>query len=121
MLGLITGLLGNFFGDYGRYLLIGMAAIGIYFWWESRVEQRALLDFNQKQMEQLLKDQKELDKKLTDLRQIQDQILENEKQFKQNLDKKLSGISSFLNSEEAKKLDRPSSEILKRTFKELSQ
>jgi CHASE3 domain sensor protein len=118
MLGLITGFLST---NLGKYLMIAIAAIGVYFWWESRVENRALLDFNQKQMEQLLKDQKELDKKLTDLRQIQDQILENEKQFKQNLDKKLSGISGFLSSDEAKKLDRPSSEILKKTIREAFQ
>lgn len=72
-------------------------------------------------MEQLVKDQAELTKKMNDVRQIQDQILENEKQFKQNLDKKLSGINGFLNSDEAKKLDRSSSEILKRTIREIAQ
>lgn len=121
MIALFYNLLNFFTGPIGKWIAIGLAAIAVYFWWESRVEHRALLDFNQKQMEQLLKDQKELDKKLTDLRQVQDQILENEKQFKQNLDKKLSGITGFLNSEEAKKLDRSSSEILKRTLKEISQ
>jgi uncharacterized protein HemX len=117
-LGLITTFLG---GDIGKYIMIAVAAIGVYFWWQGRVEDRALLNFNQKQMEQLLEDQKKIDKKLSDLRQVQDQILENEKQFKQNLEKKLSGINNFLSSEEAKKLDRPASEILKRTLQELAQ
>jgi len=121
MIGLLYNLLNFFTGPFGKWVAIGLAAVAFYFWWEGRVEDRALLNFNQKQMEQLLKDQKEIDKKLSDLRQVQDQILENEKQFKQNLDKKLSGINSFLNSDEAKKLDRPSSEVLKRTIQSIAQ
>ena len=117
----MIGFLLSLVSDYGRYALIAAAAIAAYFWWESRVEDRAMLRFNQSQMEQLLKDQQELSKKLTDIRQLQDQIIENEKQFKQNLDKKLSGITNFLSSDEAKRMDRPASEILKRTLKELSQ
>lgn len=88
---------------------------------DSSIKNQALLEFNQKQMEQIIKDQAELTKKMNDVKQIQDQILENEKQFKQNLDKKLSGINGFLNSDEAKKLDRSSSEILKRTIREIAQ
>ena len=42
-------------------------------------------------------------------------------EIKQNLDKKLSGITGFLASDEAKKLDRSSSEILKRTLREINQ
>jgi uncharacterized protein HemX len=118
MIGLITTFLSS---NIGKYFMIAAAAVGIYFWWQSQVEDRALLGFNQKQMEQLVKDQEQINKKLSDLRQVQDQILENEKQFKQNLDKKLSGITNFLSSDEAKKLDRPASDILKRTIQGVMQ
>jgi len=111
----------SIFSSYWRYIAIGAAVIFAYFWWEHSVEQKALLKFNQNQLIQLLKDQRELDNKLKDVRKIQDQILENEKQFKQNLDKKLSGINNFLGSDEAKRLDRPASEILKKTLREISQ
>lgn len=114
-------ILGFFSTDLGKYILIGAAALGLYFWWQNTIEQNALLRFNQSQMEEVVKNQKKVAEALSDIRQIQDQIIENEKQFKQNLDKKLSGINDFLNSEEAKKLDRPSSEILKRTVKEIFQ
>lgn len=121
MIALFYNLFNFFTGPFGRWIAIGGIAIAIYFWWEHSVRNRALLEFNQSQMEEVLKSQKELQQKLEDVRQVQDQILENEKQFKQNLDKKLSGITGFLASDEAKKLDRPSSEVLKRTIKEAFQ
>lgn len=121
MLALLYPLFNFFTGPFGKWILIGLAAITIYFWWEGNVRSRALLEFNQSQMEEVIKNQQELRQKLDDVRQVQDQILENEKQFKQNLDKKLSGITGFLASDEAKKLDRPSSEVLKRTIKEAFQ
>jgi len=111
----------SIFSSHWRYIAIAAAVIFAYFWWKNAVEQGALLRFNQNQLIQLIEDQKELDNKLKDVRQIQDQILENEKQFKQNLDKKLSGINNFLGSDEAKRLDRPASEILKKTLREISQ
>jgi uncharacterized protein HemX len=110
-----------FLSSYWRYIAGAAAVVFVYFWWEHSIEQRALLEFNQSQLEQLLKDQKEFNQKLTDIKQVQDKILEDEKQFKQNLDKKLSGINNFLGSDEAKRLDRPASEILKKTLRDIAQ
>ena len=118
---MIGTIISFFSSNIGKYVLIGLAVVAAYFWWQNAVEQRALLRFNQTQMEEVLKNQEKVAKALDDIRQLQDQIVENEKQFKQNLDKKLSGINSFLSSEEARKLDRPASPILKKTIQGIAQ
>lgn len=107
--------------NVAKYLIAAAAVIFVYFWWEHSIEQRAILKFNQSQIEQVLKDQKELSEKMTHVRNLQDEIIENEKKFKESIDKKLSGINYFLSSEEARKLDRPASEILKKTVRELEK
>ena len=97
-----------------------LAAIYMYISWKHDIEHKAILEYNQKQMEQLVKDQALFRKNMDLVLENQKTLIENEKQFKIDIDKKLSSVNTFLSSDTAKKLDRPSSEILKRTIQELS-
>ena len=97
-----------------------LAAIYMYISWKHDIEHKAILEYNQKQMEQLVKDQALFRKNMDLVLENQKTLIENEKQFTIDIDKKLSSVNTFLSSDTAKKLDRPSSEILKRTIQELS-
>lgn len=77
------------------------------------------MEYNQKQLEQLLEDKEEyirIQKALVEEQEIEKKKLteENEK-----LNIKINEINDFLDSVEAKKADRPSSIILKRTIENL--
>jgi hypothetical protein len=103
------------------YLAAAVAVFFLYLSWKHNIEHQALLEFNQKQIEQVAKDQASLTKKLNDLTDIQSKFIEDEKQYKESIDRKLSNFNSFLGSDAAKKLDGPAPEILKKTIKELAQ
>lgn len=105
------------------YIFIGFISIGslgiTYYTWKSSIKKQALMEYNQKQLEQLLEDKEEyirIQKALVEEQEIEKKKLteENEK-----LNIKINEINDFLDSVEAKKADRPSSIILKRTIENL--
>jgi len=107
------------------YIFIGVtlfgSTIGLYYLWKRDVERQALLEFNQRQMEQSLKDQQEFLKNqelITKAQQeaAQDLLIENQK-----ITRKLDSVSSYLNSADAKSSDRPASAILKKTIEQLAR
>ena len=101
------------------YIAAAVALSGIYYYWKSSVEQEALMEYNQKQLEQSLEDQKKMRAALDDIQQKQADIIKKTEEDKRALDEKLSVVDSTLDSEKAKKQDRPSSDILKNTVKQL--
>jgi hypothetical protein len=107
------------------YIFIGVtlfgSAISLYYLWKRDVERQALLEFNQKQMEQSLKDQQEFlrNQEIISKAQqeaTQDLLIENQK-----ITRKLGSVSTYLNSADAKSNDRPASDILKKTIEQLSR
>ena len=124
MVGLITKAI-SFIGIEPYKLALGGLAIamltGLYFSWKSSVKREALYEFNTKQMEQVLADREDLKKKLDSIADDQRKIIAGQTEIKDNIDRKITNLQVFLKSDVAKKLDRPSSEILKRTIQDLKE
>ncbi len=71
------------------------------------------------QLEQNAKDVIEFRKKLDAFSTAQDEMIKKQNKFAVDLDKRLGGAMGYLASDEAKKADRPASDIVKRTIQEL--
>jgi Flp pilus assembly protein TadB len=109
----------------GVYLFIGMMLIGsltaAYYGWKRSVEQQALMEFNQKQMEQTIKDQKAFTKKQQEIAEQQAAAAEALAEQNRVLSRKISSVNTYLSSKEAADGDRPSSDVLKKTVEQLQQ
>jgi len=106
-------------------IIIGMTLIGsifgIYYTWKRDIERQALMEFNQKQMEQSLKDQQEFLKKQERISRAQQEATKDLLEENQKINRQLGSVSTYLNSADAKKSDRPASDILKNTIEELKK
>ena len=107
------------------FIIIGMTLIGsifgIYYAWKRDIERQALTGFNQKQMEQSLKDQQEFLKNQEQISRAQQEAAKNLLEENQKINRQLGSVSTYLNSADAKKSDRPASDILKNTIEELKK
>lgn len=103
------------------YIAAAIALFGIYSYWKNSIEQEALMEYNQKQLEQSIEDQKRMKAALDEIQQKQADIIRQNEEDKRAYDQKLSVVDSTLDSEKTKKEDRPSSEILKNTVKQLKE
>ena len=92
---------------------------GIYYSWRKGIEREALLEYNQKQLEQFTKDQEDFRKKMENIKKEQDELRKKNEEDKKKFDVKIDKARDYVNSEEAKKSDRPSSIILRETIKKL--
>lgn len=121
----ITFLKGLFFSSVFRYiiggLLVAVLAFGGYKYWENQVEQKALIEWNNAQLEQVIKDQERFIKQLEALTLVQKQIIETTKAANAEIDEKVEEIQEYLGSDEALQSNRPSSDILKETIRRLDQ
>lgn len=102
----------------GSILLIGILS-GIYYSWRSSVVREALLEYNQKQLEQTIKDQEEFRAKMQAIEKSQEQILAENDKSKKVFDDQIKTADEYLESAAVKKADKPSSDILKETIKKL--
>ena len=100
-------------------LLAAGVLFGIYYSWKSNIEYTALLEYNQKQLEQSLKDQEALKKKLSDIEKKQAEIIKQTEEDRRLYEEKMKSVDEYLGSLEARKADRPSSDVLKETVKKL--
>ena len=107
--------------NYIFIVLFGLSFLfGAYKLWEHNIKQQALLEFNQKQLEQVIKDQQKFNDILTNLNTKQQDVLDKLEKQNADTEKNMGKIDEYLNSDLVKKLDRPSSEILKNVIKQLS-
>jgi len=113
------GILG--IGRIQLYIAAAVAIVGIYFFWKHNVEQQALMEYNQKQLEQSLVDQKKMSEALNDLSKQQADIIKKSEEDRQAYELKIGTISDYLESKETKKSDKPSSDILRNTVKQLKE
>jgi uncharacterized protein HemX len=107
-----------------KIVMIGaavLAAVALYFWWQHEVEKTALLKFNNKQLEQVVREQASVQAKLDELAKDQQKLLRGQDEYKTHVDQSFANASKYLASDEAKKNNRPSSEILKRTVEEMAK
>ena len=107
------------------YLIIATflsGALGTaYYVWKKNIEHAALLEFNQKQMQQTLKDQQKF---IEQQQQISDQARSAVQEMKNNnvtLRNKIMGINNYLDNSSKSGGDKPSSEVLKETVRRLKR
>jgi len=111
------------FGRLQLYIVIGIFLFGAmsagYYTWRKGIEREALLEYNQKQIEQDLKDKEILRQQLDDInakkKEIEAENAEVKKKFKEQMDV----INTDLNSKETQANDRQASEVLKKTVNKL--
>ena len=103
------------------YLLIAVFSVGgittTYYVWKRNIQHQALLEFNQKQMEQNAKDQAEFIRQQQEIATQQAAAAKALAEQNEELNRRMSGIDRYLNSGQAQ--DRPASEVLKRTIDSL--
>jgi hypothetical protein len=92
-----------------------------YYQWKKNIEHEALLEFNQKQMEKNIKDQQEFSKKQQEIAQQQQEASAMLIQQNAQLTSKIKSIDGYLSSDAAKKGDRPSSDVIKKTIDMIQQ
>jgi len=113
------------FGRLQLYIFIGIIAFGtlsaFYYSWRSGIEREALLEYNQKQLEQNIKDQEELKQKLVDIDNKRKEIEEENNNDKKNFKDKIDLISKDLSKKEVIDNDRKASQILIDTVKKLQE
>lgn len=99
--------------------IIGFGVLsGLYYKWRKDIEREALYEYNQKQIEQNQKDQERLRQQLEDIAKKQKEVEEanaaDKKEFK---DKMNSIVGDVVESKDV--IDRPASDILKKTVNRL--
>ena len=111
------------FGKIGLYIFIATAFMGAitaaYYGWKRSVEQQALIEFNQKQMDQTLRDQQDFLDKQKRLAQQQADAANALAEQNRKLSQRITTVNAYLSSKDAKIADRPSSEVLKQTIRQL--
>ena len=88
---------------------------GIYYSWRKGVEREALLEFNQKQLEQTVKDNEDYQRQLKEIQDNQEAIIQRNEEDKRNFETKMKDATDYLEKTETQKLDRQASEVLKKT------
>jgi len=92
-----------------------------YYQWKKNIEHEALMEFNQKQVEQTIKDQQEFARKQQEIAHQQQEAAKILIQQNVELTSKIKSIDGYLNSDVVKKTDRPSSDIIKKTIDMIQQ
>lgn len=98
--------------------LITAVLSGGYFFWKNSVEQEAINRVKVLQLEQQVKEQQEYIKDIEALNKDSNEIISDLKDKTIKMNEKVKNLESYLDNN---KDDKESSEVLKRTFKELSQ
>ena len=99
-------------------LILSVIVGGGYYVWKNNVEEAAVAELKIQQLEAELKSQEKLVEDLTAINKESNEIIADLKDKETTLNERLAGLSEYLKNH---KDDKESSEVLKRTFKELSQ
>lgn len=109
------------FGRIQLYIFIGIVGFGIlsglYYSWRKGIEREALLEYNQVQIEQNIKDQEAMKQKLLEIGQKQLEIEKANSEDKKEFKGKMESINTDIESKET--VDRPASDVLKKTVTKL--
>jgi hypothetical protein len=111
------------FGRLQLYIVIGIFAFGAlsagYYSWRKGIEREALLEYNQNQIEQSIKDKDIMRQQLEDINNKQKEIEAENAEVKKKFKEQMDVISTDLNSKETQSTDRPASDVLKKTVNKL--
>ena len=107
------------FGRLQLYIIIGIFAFGAlsagYYTWRKGIEREALLEYNQKQIEQDLKDREILRQQLDDINAKKKEIEAENAEVKKKFKEQMEVIVVDIDKSEAK----PASKVLKDTVNKL--
>ena len=106
-------------GRIQLYIAAAVAVAGVYFYWKHNVEQQALMEYNQRQLEQVIQDQQRFQQKMQEVENKQRTIENDLATQNEQVTKTLSTVTEYLDSKDAKKQDKPASDIFKKTITEL--
>lgn len=108
---------------YAIYAIIAIVIVGIVtsfiYGWQQSIRNTALLEFNNKQLQQLAKDNELFLSRLKNIEGLQEQTIETMKQKNEELNLRLGSLEQYLDTDQAQKDSRESSEVLKNTIKGL--
>lgn len=103
------------------YIILGIIVFGsltgIYYSWRKGIEREALLEYNQKQIEQNLRDQEAMRKRLEDIKKSQEEFIKKNAEDKKVFGDKIGNINKVIETDSS--ADRPASAIIKKTIDEL--
>jgi hypothetical protein len=88
--------------------------------WKDSIKKQAVLEMNNRQLEQTVKDHETFITKMGEINAILRNELESMNNKNTILMIEIANIESYLNSEEVTKENNPSSEILKETIRRLN-
>lgn len=107
---------------YAALAVMAVGAVtGTYYIWKSSIERAALMEFNQKQLEQTLKDQEEFRRRQEALEEQQREATRALLEQNRDVQNRIQSIQGNLNSPATAASDRPASDILKRTVEQLRE
>lgn len=97
--------------------------VGGYYYWKHTIKTEALLEWNKAQQEQVAKQQQKLIEDLTEINKTQKELTTELKARNEALEKKFNELDEYLNKDSTSKQykGKSSSDVLKRTFKELNK
>jgi flagellar capping protein FliD len=106
----------------GIVLCLGTLIAG-YYWWVGSIKRDAMREWNNKQIEIVKQENEKYVKQLTEVNQNQEKTIQDLKKQNDDLAKRFESLDRHLNSPIIikKYKDKPTSDVLKRTFKELNQ
>lgn len=108
-------------GRIQLYIIAGIllfgALTGIYYNWRSGIEREALMEYNQKQLEQSIKDQEILKQQLLNIDKKQKEIDAANTADKTEFKNKMTEVNTVIESKDT--VDRPASDVLKKTVTKL--
>lgn len=111
------------FGRLQLYIVIGIFVFGAmtagYYSWRKGIEREALLEYNQRQLEQNVKDQEILKQQLEDISAKQKEVEAANAADKKAFKDKIESIDADLSTKETAATDRPASDVLKKTVTKL--
>jgi uncharacterized protein HemX len=119
MIAAVISFLSGPLGKVVGYAALALGIWGAYELWEYKTEQRALSEFNRKQLEQVLKDKEKYIRQLEETRKIVEDVTRQVREANEQLEKTTKTVEDFLNSPEAIKQDKPASPLLKETIRKL--
>ena len=98
--------------------VIGFGVLsGLYYKWRKDIEREALYEYNQKQIEQNQRDQERLRQQLEDIAKKQKEVEEANAADKKEFKGKMDIITADIESKDT--VDRPASDVLKKTVNKL--
>jgi uncharacterized protein YlxW (UPF0749 family) len=102
---------------FTMFLIAFVFISSVYYIWKKNIEHAALIEFNNAQMQQTLKDQ---EKYIQDQKRLADQTIEAVNQIQANnakLQTKIGNLNNIINTSQ----NQSSSTILKQTFEKLTE